>query len=366
VALLVLAATTASMAHQSVLGGLVQGDLFLVLGLIGVVVAWHQPRNPMGWTLLGIPFSFALAWLGRTYALLDYHIHHGHLPLGWVAILLGVTWAPVFVLAGLALLLYPDGRLPSARWKPVVRAYLTLGGIWVGGGFAVEARAVLGHHVALNSGGTLSSMDHPGGPDAWWGVISQAITYRRSHGERRQQLKWLLSGALVFLVSEIVLFADDTPSGWTKPVEVAATIGTFALPVSIGFGILKFRLYDIDRIISRTLGYTIVTGLLVGVYAGIVLLATQVLHHPGPVTVAVSTLVAAALFNPLRHRVQRAVDRRFNRARYDADQEVTAFASRLQDHVELDAVRADLLNVVSAALEPAHLSAWTAPAERGR
>jgi hypothetical protein len=115
-------------------GELSEGDLFLVLGLIGVIVAWHQPRNPMGWTLLGIPLSFALAW------------------------------APVFVLAGLALLLYPDGRLPSARWKPVVRAYLALGGIWIGGGFAVEARAVLGHHVALNSGGTLSSMDHPGGP----------------------------------------------------------------------------------------------------------------------------------------------------------------------------------------------------------
>jgi hypothetical protein len=133
--------------------------------------------------------------------------------------------------------------------------------------------------------------------------------------------------------------------------------------VSIGSGILKFRLYDIDRIISRTLGYAIVTGLLVGLYAGIVLLATQVLHHPGPVTVAVSTLVAAALFNPVRHKVQRAVDRRFNRARYDADQTVTAFAARLQDHVELGAVRSDLLDVVSGALEPAHLSVWTAPAD---
>jgi hypothetical protein len=135
--------------------------------------------------------------------------------------------------------------------------------------------------------------------------------------------------------------------------------------VSIGFGILKFRLYDIDRIISRTVGYTVVTGLLVGVYAGLVLLATEVLRFQGPVAVAVSTLAAAALFNPLRHRVQHAVDRRFNRARYDADRTVTAFAARLQDHVELGAVRADLLDVVNAALEPAHLSVWTAPPAGG-
>jgi len=135
--------------------------------------------------------------------------------------------------------------------------------------------------------------------------------------------------------------------------------------VSIGFGILKFRLYDIDRIISRTVGYAVVTGLLVGVYAGLVLLATGVLQFRGPVAVAASTLVAAALFNPLRNRVQHAVDRRFNRARYDADQTVTAFAVRLQDHVELSTVRADLLDVVNAVLEPAHLSVWTAPAEPG-
>ena len=122
--------------------------------------------------------------------------------------------------------------------------------------------------------------------------------------------------------------------------------------------ILKYRLYDIDRIISRTLSYAIVTGLLVGVYAGLVLLTTQVLTIKSPVAVAGSTLVAAALFNPLRQRVQRAVDRRFNRARYDADQTVTAFAARLQDAVDLDAVRDDLAGVVQQALEPAHVSVW--------
>jgi hypothetical protein len=135
--------------------------------------------------------------------------------------------------------------------------------------------------------------------------------------------------------------------------------GVAALPASMGVAILRYRLYDIDRIISRTLAYAIVTGLLAGVYAAVVLLATQVLQIHTSVAVAVSTLVAAALFNPLRRWVQRAVDRRFNRARYDAEQTVAAFAARLKDAVDLDSVRADLAGVVNQALEPAHISVWT-------
>jgi len=123
-------------------------------------------------------------------------------------------------------------------------------------------------------------------------------------------------------------------------------------------GILKYRLYEIDRIISRTLAYALVTGLLVGVYAGLVLLATHVLALASPVAVAASTLAAAALFSPLRRRVQRVVDRRFNRARYDADKIVAAFAARLKDAVDLDAVQDDLSGVVHQALEPAHVSVW--------
>jgi hypothetical protein len=127
--------------------------------------------------------------------------------------------------------------------------------------------------------------------------------------------------------------------------------------------VLRYRLFDIDRIISRTLAYAIVTGLLVGVYAGIVLLATRVVSITAPVAVAASTLAAAALFNPLRRRVQRVVDRRFNRARYDAGQTVAAFAARLQDNVDLSSVRDDLVSVVQQALEPAHVSVWLS--ERG-
>ncbi|HSZ98735.1 MAG TPA: hypothetical protein VK802_00035, partial [Streptosporangiaceae bacterium] len=136
-------------------------------------------------------------------------------------------------------------------------------------------------------------------------------------------------------------------------------VSLVALPAGIGVGILKYRLYDIDKIISRTLAYALVTGLLAGLYAGLVLLATQVLGLHTPVAVAASTLAAAALFSPLRRRVQRAVDRRFNRARYDADQMVTAFAARLKDTVDLDSVQDDLASVVTKALEPAYVSVWS-------
>jgi hypothetical protein len=132
----------------------------------------------------------------------------------------------------------------------------------------------------------------------------------------------------------------------------------------MGIAISKYRLYDIDRIISRTLAYTIVTGLLVGLYAGLVLLATRELSFHTPVAVAASTLAAAALFNPLRLRVQRLVDQRFNRARYDADQTIAAFAAQLKDAVDLDSVRDDLAAVVQKALEPAHVSVWTRADER--
>jgi len=132
-----------------------------------------------------------------------------------------------------------------------------------------------------------------------------------------------------------------------------------ALVACLGVAVLRYRLYDIDRIISRTLAYAIVTGLLVGVYAGLVLLATAVLQFHSTVAVAVATLAAAALFSPLRSRVQRIVDRRFNRARYDADRTVEAFAARLKDSVDLAAVQADLASVVQQVLEPAHMSVWT-------
>src|SRR4029077_11604037 len=166
------------------------------------------------------------------------------------------------------------------------------------------------------------------------------------------QLKWFTYAALVVAAVSVVF-----SNLGSNPLPVFEFFFPL-IPVAVGVAILKYRLYDIDRIISRTLAYAIVTALLAGVYAGPVLLSTQVLGLRTPVAVAVATLIAAALFNPLRGRVQRVVDRRFNRARYDAELTVAAFAARLKDSVDLDAVRDDLAGVVTRALEPAHVSVW--------
>jgi hypothetical protein len=184
-------------------------------------------------------------------------------------------------------------------------------------------------------------------------VAALAVRFAKSSGEERLQLKWCATAALVLAV--VLASAIWLNSA---AVNILQSLAFWCLWAAIAIAVLKYRLYDIDRIISRTLAYAIVTGLLVGVYAGLVLLATQVLTLTSPVAVAGSTLVAAALFSPLRSRVQRAVDRRFNRSRYDADQMVAAFAARLKDAVDLDAVQADLSRVVQQALEPAHVSMW--------
>jgi hypothetical protein len=190
-------------------------------------------------------------------------------------------------------------------------------------------------------------------------VAGQAVSYRRSSGERRLQMKWLLGGSAMAAAGALLgVPFSNSPDRTLQVIGGIGIVAVLALPVSMGVAILKYRLYDIDRILSRTVAYAIITGLLLGIYAGLVLLATQVLRFSSPVAVAASTLAAAALFSPLRCRVQRVVDRRFNRARYDADRTVALFAARLQDAVDLGTVRVDLQATVSASLQPAHASVW--------
>jgi hypothetical protein len=362
-----------AMAHQPSFSGNAPDALVLVGAVVGVVVAWHQPRNPMGWLLLA---SFGLDEVNidaSFYSVADYRLHHGALPLGPVAVLLQPAWAPTIVLAGLAILLFPDGRVPSPRWRWVLWVYLAVGCLWLAGAFTLAAIAIIGHNIHVDASGNLLVFDQSTtGPAAWFGwiqvvffpllvicwlasLVAQAASWRPSSGERRQQLKWLMGGSAACLAGLAVSIGLSSVGGFWGHLGL---LGIAALPVSMGVAILKYRLYDIDRIISRAVAYAIVTGLLIGVYAGLVLLTTQVFRVHTPVAVAASTLAAAALFNPLRRRVQRAVDRRFNRARYDADQTVTVFAARLKDAVDLDAVRDDLASVVHQALEPAHVSLW--------
>jgi hypothetical protein len=356
-------------------GGSLRVWFSAAFGVVGFVVAWRKPRNPLGWATFGLAAFSALSEDASFYTVADYRLRHGGLPLGWVALLAQPFWAPMIVLLGLVFLLFPDGRPPSPRWWWVLWSYLAVGMLWIVSAFTLTVGAIIGHHLQVDASGNLVVLENSAHNAVWWNAVTlvasvvlavcwlaslagQALSYRRSSGERRQQLKWLLTGSAIGGACFGISLAGGSPSGFVHILGIIAPVGYLAIPLSIGVAVLKYRLFDIDRVISRTLAYAIVTGLLVGVYAGIVLLATHVVTITTPVAVAAATLAAAALFNPLRRRVQRVVDRRFNRARYDADKTVAAFAARLQDTVDLEAVQDHLAGVVHQTLEPAHVSVW--------
>ncbi len=378
-ALAVLDVPLARLAHQSLnsSGGSSPFWFSAALGVVGFVVASRSSRNPLGWILLGAATFNVLSQDASFYVVADYRLRHGGLPLGWVAVLAQPGWAVSIVMSGLAVLLFPDGRLPSPRWRWVLWLYLAAATLYLVGVLVASVGAIAGHDIRVDASGNLLALSHPTGSSAWWGVVEavfllvlavcwagsvagQAASYRRSSGERRQQLKWLLAGTAIAGVGIPLAVWLSGMHGILAGLAagIAGACGQLGIPVCMGVAILKYRLFEIDRIISRTLGYAIVTGLLVGAYAGIVLLTNQVFGVRTPVAVAAATLAAAALFNPVRRRVQQVVDRRFNRARYDADQAIAAFAARLKDAVDLDSVRDDLADVVHQALEPVHVSVW--------
>jgi hypothetical protein len=370
----------AGLAHQTVFAGNGGAPIYLFApyGVLGFVVACRAPRNRLGWILLALTASGAVAEDASFYVVASYRLRHGTLPLGWVALLLQPAWSVAIMLIGLAVLLFPGGHLPSPRLRWLLAIYLAVGLVWMGGALVFTVSAIVRHDIRVDTSGNLLALSHPAGSAAWWGTVqaavfvaiaaillvslaSQVISYRRSSGERRQQLKWLMGG-FAASVSCFALGAAVSGLGWPGLIARAAeALGLLALPVGMGVAILRYRLYDIDRLISRTLAWALITGVLVGVYAGLVLAATHLFKLHSSVGVAAATLAAAALFNPVRRRVQRAVDRRFNRARYDADSMVAAFAAQLMDAMELDAIRADLAAVVDRALEPELVWVWTSP-----
>ena len=353
------------LARQDLLGNTAELAIGMPMGAVGFLVARRQPRNPIGWLLLIVPVGVLASIDAGPYSVLVYRYGH-HLPFGAAALLLQSAYFFVlFIALPLVLLLFPDGTLPSPRWRWVLWCYLTLSIGLVSAAYA----SVLVAGLRIDATGGVAAIDHPSGPTAWLAysgaiflplaafwlvfVARLALSWRRASGDRREQLKWLMTGCVAavagFIVSNVVPVLD--------PAGTAVGVG-LVLPVCMGVAILRYRLYDIDRIISRTLAYAVVTAVLAGLYVGLVLLATQVLDLTSQVAVAAATLAAAALFNPLRRRVQHRVDRRFNRARYDADNTVTAFAARLQDATDPDAVRADLILTVCSALEPVSVGVW--------
>jgi hypothetical protein len=377
-ALVVVDVPLARLAHQSLnaSGGSSPVWYSAALGVVGFVVASRKPRNPLGWIMLAAAAVSSLSQDASFYMVADYRLRHGGLPLGWVAVLAQPGWAVSIVLSGLVVLLFPDGRPPSPRWRWVLWLYLAAATLYLVGVLIASVGAIAGHDIRVDVSGNLLVLSHPTGSSMWWGVVegvflpvvavcwlgsvvAQVASYRRSSGIRRLQLKWLLAGSATALTCvPLTVFLSGMRGLPGLAGGITGAVALLAIPACMGVAILRYRLFDIDRIISRTLAYAIVTGLLVGVYAGIVLLATREVSINEPVAVAGSTLAVAALFNPLRRRVQRAVDRRFNRARYDADNIVAAFAARLQDAAGLDSVQDELASTVQNALEPTYLSVW--------
>ena len=345
--------------------------VFLTPGvMVGTLLAVRRPRNPIGWMLLA--FYLLAQNPAGDYAIIDYRLHHGHLPLGSVAVVVLASWPVWLVLIATLLWVFPDGRLPQGRRRRVAVGLIAAGALLAVAATAGGAAAVAGHAVRVNASGNLVD-NTPGAAGLAQGAVAlgvlasllvwlavQVPRYRRSAGEHRQQFKWLYTGATIFVVSVIsAVLVSGGSSGLDQVVnDGIVPVGFAVLPVCVGVAVLKYRLYEIDRIISRVISYAIITAVLAGVFAGLVLLASGVLPLKGSVAVAASTLVAAALFNPLRRRVQHAVDRRFNRARYNADLTVAALASQLKDAADLDSIRENLAAVVQKALEPAHISVW--------
>ena len=361
--------------HQAGPGGPAAGWLLTAAVMVpaaalGTLLAARRPHNPLGWLLLAI-FVMAVAPVNQ-FAVLDYRMHHGTLPLGWLAVIIGEMWPVFLFLIAVLLWLFPDGRLPAGRWRPTAIIALVAGALLALAASGSGVAAAAGHDIRVNAVGSLLT-DQSG----IWNILHSALfiavaaswltwlavqvpRYRHATGERRQQLKWLYSGAAVLVIS---VFAGALASGSSSSTanlvsNLITPLGFLAFAACFAVAVLKYRLYEIDRIISRVISYAIITAVLAGTFAGLVLLATVVLSFKSSVAVAAATLAAAALFNPLRKRVQHAVDRRFNRARYNADQAVAAFAARLKDAVDLESVRDDLAGVVNQTLEPAHVSVW--------
>jgi hypothetical protein len=341
---------------------------------VGAVIAGRLPQNPVGWLFCAAGLGFAVAALAYEYAVYGVLTQPGSVlgaEAAWVAMW---VWLPALGVLAWVLLVFPNGRLLSSHWRPMVWA-AGIGSVMAAAGIALtpgplDEFAVVRNPFGLEDAGqvaelvTLVGMLGLGLALLSAG-LSLAVRLRRAQGEQRQQLKWLAYAAVLaattWVGSTITFLLFGTP--W---VLAALVIGALdAVPVAAGIAILRYRLYDIDRLINRTLVYGLLTGLLAVVYAGVVLVLGQLFGGIGTSTpswaVAGATLAVAALFQPARYRIQVAVDRRFNRRKYDAARIVEAFSVRMREELDLDALSAELLAVAEQTLQPTTASLWIRP-----
>src|SRR6266540_240853 len=342
---------------------------------VGAVLASRRPRHPVGWLLLALALSLVATGAAAQYLVYGLLVRPGALPAAYYAAL--YYPASVFTalaLIGFVLLLTPTGSLPSPRWRWWARAM-------------VAAPVVLLVVVTLGRGPLDPRYQALGGPfdlRGFSGVVlvanqvALAVTilavvvaagslvgrFGRARGVERLQLRWVaIAAALMVLAAAVVL--AGLALGAPVLLTWAASICVALLPVAIGAAILRYRLYDLDRIISRTLAYGLLTLLLSGAYAGVALGLGQLLGRTSSLAVAVATMTVAAVFQPARRRIQRAVDRRFNRRRHDAAQTIQAFSARLRQQVDLEVLTTELLGVVERTMQPTQVSLWLRPHARG-
>jgi hypothetical protein len=349
----------------------------LLFGWFGARIVARQPNHRIGWLLCALGCLTALGDFASEYAIYGLLVHPGAAP-GAEALAWFTPWLPSAYLALFAamLALFPTGRVVSSRWRWV---------LWLaGGGVACALVGALWlwplRGVALLQVQPPEPVGLPGllyGVGSWAPVVavvaavaSLTVRFRRARGAERQQLKWLAyAGVLVvlcFVLPEAV--ADALGSQLAGDLVFAALF--VPVPVAVGVAILKYHLYDIDRLINRTLVYGLLTALLGLSYAGAVLLLGQVFggigDQPPSWAVAAATLAVAALFQPARHRIQAVVDRRFNRRKYDAARTVETFSARLRNEVDLDTLSAELLAVVDQTMQPTTASLWLQPSIQTR
>jgi hypothetical protein len=338
---------------------------------VGAVLAGRRPRHPVGWLLLACGLSLSAAGVAGGYAPYGLQARTGALPAAaWVAMYYPATALVALALLGLVLLLTPTGSPPSPRWR--WWAWLTAGTL------AVlllvmpltprppeeRYRAVDNPFDLRPFDGALLLANRALLAVAVLGVLvgagSLVVRFRHARGVERQQLRWVvLAAALtgVGMVASVVLVAagNQVLVGWVSGVCVAL------LPLAVGAAVLRYRLFDLDRIISRTLAYGLLTVLLGLGYAGVVLGLGRLLPQGSSLVVAAATLAVAAVFQPARRRIQAAVDRRFNRSRHDAARTIAAFNDRLRDEVDLEALTGELLAVVEQTMQPTQTSLWLRP-----
>jgi hypothetical protein len=345
---------------------------------VGLLLTLRLPRQPVGWLLLWAGALFQLAFAAGAYKWAAFIRAPGTLPLGEVALLIGIAWLPALGCLFLAIMLFPTGRPPSPRWRlpaAVVVMATALGLVAELLGpreFPVQpspfgAQGALPLTVAnpLAIDGPLGTLlGYVGAFPLVVYLIPVAavlVRFRTAAGTERQQLKWFAYAASIVMVFFVATgFGLFSYLGGVLASLVAVVVMDL-IPISVAIAILRYRLYDIDLLINRTLVYGATTAVIGGAFfGGIVLL--QTLLRPfttgSELSVAASTLVSFALFQPLRRRIERAVDQRFYRSRYDAGRTVDAFSERLGDLVEVDALRSDLLTVVGDTMQPVHASLW--------